>query len=190
MGKSTVREDSTIEGFRNNDREIMERVYTEVFPLVRAHVLGNSGDLEQAKDIFQESFVACWKNIKEDKFMEGSLNGYLFSIARNKWTDHLRSPRFKRTVSMGTVSHGFPGEGPSQEQEGPQDPGREDRLQKALTRLGQGCRELLDMFYYQRRSMEEIAKELGIAPASARNQKYRCMEKLRNMGLENRKFGY
>jgi len=185
MGETQQTADALVDGFKRNDDKAMGSVYLEVFPKVRAHVLRNSGDEDQAKDVFQEAFVACWQNIKEDRFQGGNVSGYLFSIAKNKWTDHLRSPKFKRTVSANSRPHWeMKAEDPMDEEEDSREKDNGKVLQSALARLGQGCRDLLRMFYFERRSMEEISVELGIAASSARNQKYRCMEKLRTLSQE------
>src|SRR5690606_7795964 len=169
MGETQQTANALVDGFKRNDDKAMEGVYLEVVPKVRAHILKNNGDEEQAKDIFQEAFLACWKNIKEDRFQGGNIPGYLFSIAKNKWTDHLRSPRFKRTVFANSRrGWEWKGEEPLDEEAGSQAEAIDKVLQSALSQLGQSCRELLRLFYYERRSMEEISGELGIAPNSAR----------------------
>jgi DNA-directed RNA polymerase specialized sigma subunit len=42
------------------------------------------------------------------------------------------------------------------------------------------CYQLFQLFYYQSRSMREIADELGYSSeANARQQKYKCLTRLR-----------
>lgn len=176
--------------FKNNDQKVMQQVYQNIFPKFRSHVFKNSGNETQAKDVFQEAFVACWKNIKEDRFSEnGNVEGYLFTIARNKWTDYLRSSDFKNTVVSNTaVNLSIVVEEEPTTQEMIKEKRRET-LQQALGNLGASCKTLLQLFYFERKSMDAISKELNITSASARNQKYRCMEKLRMLSLEIDKNG-
>ncbi len=171
--------------FKNNDQKVMQLVYLNIFPKFKSHVLKNSGNEAQAKDVFQEAFVACWRNIKEDKFSEdGNVEGYLYTIARNKWTDYLRSNDFKNTVYSNSAANlSIVTEGDSNADENIREKHR-TLLQKALGNLGSNCKYLLQLFYFERKSMEAISKELNITSASARNQKYRCMEKLRTLSLE------
>lgn len=184
MGNLQDAANATIAGFKKNDPETLRRIYQEVYPMVRSHILKNNGNEDHAKDLFQEAFVACWKNIKDDKFTAGNVSAYLFTIARNKWTDYLRSSQYKKTLASGAsflkVVTDEPGEEPEMEAE------EKNRiaLQGAFARLGNQCRALLQLFYFERKSMEEIAAETGLAPSSARNQKYRCMEKLRELSLQ------
>ncbi|PCE62979.1 RNA polymerase sigma factor [Sediminicola luteus] len=169
-------------GFRQNDQDILEGIYRTVYPKVEVYVLNNKGTTQQAKDIFQEAFISCWRNIKEEKFVTGNVAGYLFTIARNKWVDTLRSPKFKKTVkldmSLFSVSND-PTEG-EPPQIGPQRDKR-SALQAAMGRLGPQCRQLLTLFYFERRSIADIARTTGLTPGSTRNQKYRCMQKLKSL---------
>jgi RNA polymerase sigma factor (sigma-70 family) len=183
MGNNTQRtnNDLVLEGFRRNDENILEGVYRSVFPKVKIHVLNNSGDEAKAKDIFQEAFIACWQNVKDHKFDEtGSLEAYLFTIAKNKWTDHLRSTRFRKTVRQDVMT--LTGKEEEEDEDEDQDnevQNERDIMKRALHQLGNGCKNLLTLFYFERKNMEEIAEKLGIGAASARNKKYRCMEQLR-----------
>ncbi len=185
MGNTHQKVNKTVNGFRKNDSGTMRATYLEVYPKVRAHILKNNGSEDQAKDIFQEAFVACWRNIKEDRFLEGNVSGYLFTIAKNKWTDFLRSSEYKKTIN--TDSQSFltvVEDDPMPKEDILEEEKNKRAMQSALAQLGENCRSLLTMFYFERRSMEEISREMGMAPSSARNQKYSCMEKLRSLSLQ------
>lgn len=175
---------SVAKGFKNNDQIVMQMVYQNTFPKFRNYVLKNSGDETQAKDVFQEAFIACWKNIKDDKLQENSnVVGYLFTIAKNKWTDHLRSSTFKKTMASSTISHLKVVHEENDTDEEVLEK-QYDILQSALQKLGNNCKKLLHLFYFERKSMDSISMELQLTPASTRNQKYRCMEKLRTLSHE------
>ena len=188
MGKTLQNENHLTTAFKRNDQKVMQQVYQNMFPRFRNHVLNNSGDEAQAKDVFQEAFIACWRNIKEDKLtFNSNVEAYLFSIAKNKWIDFLRSSRFKKTVNTESFSHlSLVAEESDKSEE------KESQLeviQKALNQLKDNCRALLQLFYLERKSMDEISKEMNLTPATARNQKYRCMEKLRALSIEIKKNG-
>lgn len=178
-----------VQGFKRNDTVIMKSIYLHTYPKVRSYILKNSGTDALAKDTFQEAFVACWSNIKAERFSEsGNVAGYLFTIAKNKWTDYLRSSDFKKKVT----SDNFTQLTVVAEESPPEESVDEDRrrsLRKALEQLGSNCKQLLQLFYFEQKSMKEISMLLNVAPASARNQKYRCMEKLRTLSLSITKNG-
>lgn len=83
-------------------------MYQTNYPKIEALVLKNSGSKEEAKDVFQEAFVVVWQNIKLDRFTpknESSVDSYLYTIAKNKWMDVLRSKDFKSTTVMSQIEH-------------------------------------------------------------------------------------
>jgi RNA polymerase sigma-70 factor (ECF subfamily) len=60
-------------------------------------------------------------------------------------------------------------------------------VSRSFDQLGEPCHELLDQYYFKRKSMEEICSKMGYKnPETAKNQKYKCMERLRKMAFENK----
>lgn len=180
---NTKPNDHLVIAFKNNDQKVMHLIYQNTFPKFRSHVLKNSGNEAQAKDVFQEAFVSCWRNIKEGKLkQESNVEGYLITIAKNKWIDYLRSSTFKKMVVTESFSHLSI---VSEESEKALEKETNIRVVRdAMDQLKESCKLLLRLFYFDRKSMEEISKVMNLAPASARNQKYRCMEKLRALSLQ------
>ncbi|MEL6671200.1 MAG: sigma-70 family RNA polymerase sigma factor [Bacteroidota bacterium] len=178
---------SMVQGIISNDSTTLQALYTRNFVKVEKYILQNKGDASLAKDIFQEAFVAVWKNVRQGKFTPqgpSSLDGYLYQIAKNKWLDFLRSGQVKKMASLeATVAHP-----PSVEPELLPEETEDPRLKQAMAAyglLGDQCQLLLKRFYFDQKSLKEIAEEVNMAPASVRNQKYRCMQKLRSLTLEN-----
>lgn len=169
---------SQIEAIKANDEQALELLYTANFKSVERYILDNSGSADEAKDIYQEAFVAVWRNVQLGSVVvkEGSsLNGYLFQVAKYKWLDHLRTARVKRTVPL-QESH--------EEQYDNGEPGNEDReklerVKEGFGQLGEKCRNLLEAFYYRKYSIRKIADLFKWTEATAKNNKYRCLEKLR-----------
>ena len=68
--------------------------------------------------------------------------------------------------------------------------GGDDRsrdVRKSLEQLGLHCRQLLLLFYYFRKSMDEIATDLGYTNAdNAKSQKYKCLQKLKTIHLSRK----
>ena len=190
MGKTLQKSnDQLLNAFKKNDEKAMQVVYQQMFFKFRTHALNNSGNEAQAKDVFQEAFVVCWRNIKEGKLKTTSnVEGYLFTIAKNKWVDYLRSPEFKKKIATNEFAHLSIAE-PLNEDHDVQEEMQRTILKQALAQLGDKCKNLLLKFYFERKSMLEISDELRITSASARNQKYRCMENLRALSLKLKNHG-
>jgi RNA polymerase sigma factor (sigma-70 family) len=182
----TRTQEETVLGVLRNNEFVLRSLYEVVYPKVRRYILQNSGTDDQAKDTFQEAFVATWKNIKDEKIkIDGGLNveAYLFTIAKNKWLDYLRSSHYKKTIRVDKVIH-LQLDAEEEESESNQGQDEMAAMQHAFKQLGEKCKMVLKLFYFERKSMDEISSELQIASASVRNQKYRCMEKLRLLSLE------
>ncbi len=182
---TTKRNNELIKSFKRNDETVLKNLYLKVYPKVKLYILKNKGSEEQAKDIFQESFIACWKNIKDDKVgHHENIEAYLFTINKNKWIDYLRSANFKKTVSIDSINPLFEDEVDviydEKEIQG-------KSMLQAFIQLNENCRKILNLYYYERFSMKEISVKLGIDSASARNKKYRCMEQLRSLTLKKQK---
>jgi len=55
-------------------------------------------------------------------------------------------------------------------------------MEKALLSLGEPCKSLLEAFYLQKRNMTEIAGSFGYTNAdNAKNQKYKCLMRLKKL---------
>lgn len=178
-----------VEAIKANDQIALKQFYMNNYFKIEALVLKNSGSVEHAKDLYQESFITVWKNLKADKFTpknETALQGYLYQIAKNKWMDVLRSKTFKKTNSLSdetldVLKH--ESEDVSIENE------YSTKLiatMNAFKNLGQPCKQLLTHFYFEKKSLRVIASELQLGEASVRNKKYRCMEKLRSIALSSK----
>lgn len=175
-----------ITGFKANNRQCLEKIYTMHYSNVERYILKNSGAQEDAKDIFQESMIAAWLNIREDKFLpksEDSLGGYIFQIAKYKWLDKLKSKAHKQTVRLVKDEAA---EAPKEFEDIDPQENRTQYLKSLYGKLDKKCRSILDRFYYQKLSLEEIGMELSYDSGTVKTMKYRCMKKLRVVHLSNK----
>lgn len=172
-----------VQAIKSNKKDVLKHFYTANYKKIEALILKNSGSIDHAKDIYQEAFITVWTHIKQDKFVpknDTALQGYLYTIAKNKWTDVLRSKHFKNSKSLDYEEFTFIKN---------EDTNAEEHLESnklktvmyAFKNLGQPCKQLLSTFYFDKKSLRDIASELKIEETTARNKKYRCMEKLRAM---------
>lgn len=176
MPKDTFSQETLIKGILQNDEKVLKWIYQKNYPKILQLVVANSGTPELSKDLYQEAFLTFWTNVRTGKFQpesETALFGYLYQIAKNKWMDVVRAKSFKQTTLTETL--------PERIEEDADD--REsyfEQLELALSQMGESCRELLTRFYFQRESLGTLAAHFGWTDATTKNNKYRCMEKLRN----------
>ena len=162
-----------------NSSDVLELLYQDNYPKIRTYVLSNKGTEEQAKDILQEAFIAMWRNVQLDRFEPDSdtaLNGYLYRIAKNKWLDHLRSAHHTKVVSINA-------ELPEQVEDGVSHEENEyiTAVRKHYRTLGAACKDVLERFYFNNESLKLIAAAMSWTEATARNNKYRCIQRLKEL---------
>jgi len=147
---------------------------------VTSLVLRNNGTLDDAEDVLQDAVVVLWERVRAGRFAYAAkLETFVFATARNLWLRRLA--RTRREV---------PGLPPDDHTADESD-STLDRMveteeaalvQEALERLGEPCKSLLLLFYWEERTMGEIAAELGFANAdTVKSKKYQCKKALEKL---------
>lgn len=176
--KTQTDSQSQVNALRANDEKTLRQFYQHNYPKVERYVLDNSGSIDEAKDIFQEAFIAVWRNIQLDRFQpqhSSSLDAYLLQVAKHKWLDQLRSSKRAPVISLET-------NGVELIPELPEATLQQIGLIKAVFgKLGDLCQEVLQRFYYGKQSMRDIAAAMKWTEPTAKNNKYRCLQKLREL---------
>ena len=168
-----------LSAIKANDEKALQQLYQQNFPKVEMYILQNNGSTEQAKDIFQEAFIAVWRNIQLNKFnpeSETAIAGYIYQIAKYKWLDHLRSSYYKKVLPIDEKSNEMVVEVLPEEENN-----YIVAVRKNIQLLGENCREIMKQFYYQKQSLKLIAEKFNWTEATARNNKYRCVQRLREL---------
>lgn len=168
-----------LHAIRSNNEQALKRLYQENYRKVETYVCNNSGTEDEAKDVYQEAFIAVWRNIQLDRFQPDSaaaLNAYLYQVAHNKWIDQLRMKKTRKTVSWDDTPGSLEPLLPTEEETD-----HIELVKKHFTAIGDQCRELLKLFYYEKESLRSIAAHFSWTEASAKNNKYRCLQKLRTL---------
>jgi RNA polymerase sigma factor (sigma-70 family) len=169
---------TTIDLIIDGEQETFNSLYEKEFPAVVRHVLSNSGTYDEARDLFQDALVVLVE-IAKDKRLTINKHGiekYLFEIARRLWYNQLRRKKATKELNDNTLVIG----GMEVEIEFYTEPDKYGDILIEIDKLGSRCKELLYHFYYLNRDWKTITEELGyISEGSARNQKYKCLEKIR-----------
>lgn len=182
--QSSAYDDTTLyEGLKNNQQSAFEYLYKNNYPAVRQLVFQYKGSDDDAKDIFQEGMIALWNNIRSGSYQlrqDVKMSTYLIQICKLRWMDRMKKASSRYEVKQETYLE------PAQEAEVEVEwINREEQsaFQKQFAQLGDRCQTLLKHFYFMKQSLQEIAKQLGIGEASAKNEKYRCMQRLKKIVL-------
>lgn len=160
-----------------NDEKVLKELYAVGFPNTEAFIIANSGTAEEAKDIYQEAFIAAWQNVKAGKFVPlqgASLEAYIFQVAKYKWFDYLKAA--KRIPKMPVRENIIIEETYNEEEQA-----YIEKVQHHFKNMGEPCRQVLTLFYFMKQSMSKIAAAFSWTEATAKNNKYRCLQRLRSM---------
>jgi RNA polymerase sigma-70 factor (ECF subfamily) len=142
---------------------------------------------DEAQEYYQAAILILYENIMSGKVsdLQSTLKTYLFGIGKNlTYQHHRKNQRLERVRAEYMVEVEL-----LQESRQAQETEMDLRLiSKCLAIIGEPCRQLLDYFYFLRKSMDEISSAMGYKnPETAKNQKYKCMERLRKMVEDERR---
>jgi RNA polymerase sigma-70 factor (ECF subfamily) len=169
------------------DESQLQKIYAENYYKTESFVVINSGTAEEAKDIYQEAFMVLWQKLNTgelDMNDQDRLNAFLYRVARNKWIDHLRSKEHSQKTYFNNDNTD---QYDHSELQTETDQEWENKINNVLIwikKLKPDCKRILIRFYYEKVSIRDISKQFDIDEASAKNKKYRCMEKLRKMAFD------
>jgi RNA polymerase sigma factor (sigma-70 family) len=158
------------------------RLYRYFNP-VQKLILARGGSKDDALDVYQDALVILCKRVCEPGFkLTASLDTYLYSVSRFLWNDELKR-RGKMHEQEITERTDLPEE---EIQEWTKDEEKIGMAQSILEKLGKRCLQLLQLFYTEDKSMKEIARKMEFTSENvAKNQKYKCLERAKNMLRES-----
>lgn len=178
--KAELNEQQLLNGLAKNDARAIETIYKNNFSMVQAFILNNNGSYDDARDIFQESMIVLYENVRTDSFvLTCQIKTYVYSICRRLWLKRLQQmSRFSGQVENleETV--------PVEEDLEMQEKRNADFaiMERAMGSLGEPCKSLLEAYYLQKKGMTEIAETFGYTNAdNAKNQKYKCLVRLKKL---------
>lgn len=162
--------------FREGKREkAFGKLYGQ-WPKINRLIRQQGGNRDDAKDIFQEALIVLYNRLESQDFiLTGSLNGFIYQTSRNLY---LKKTKKDSLSPVSTLDNEYVGEWAEEETHAHTQTGL---AEKALEKLAEKCREILQFFYMEKRSMEWIAERLGLkSEQAAKTQKYKCLEVARN----------
>lgn len=178
--KADTNEQALLKGLALNDSKAIETIYKDNFSMVQAFILQNNGSYDDARDIFQEAMIALYEKAQSESFvLTCQIKTYVYSICRRLW--------LKRLQQLGRYSNRID----SMEETVPVEEDldiHEKRnaefaiMDRALNSLGEPCKSLLEGYYLKKMGMQELAAEFGYTNAdNAKNQKYKCLMRLKKL---------
>ena len=175
-------EEEQIRLLQNGDDRILQVIYRQYYQTIVNLVMNNSGSLQEAKDIYQETLIIFYEKVKDENFeLNCKLKTFLYSISRNLWLKQLQhKKRFTNSISDSEEYLEIPWEEAGKKED------QYQAMHTALESLGEPCRSILKDFYMHSQSMEEITEKFGYTNAdNAKNQKYKCLKRLKKVFFDS-----
>lgn len=172
---------SVIRKIKLGDRNILALIYKAyredfIFWLIKNYRC----DMEEAKDLFQYAILVFYKNAVDSKLdqMGSSIKTYLFAIGKNQaYKKSKQKSRFSYNIIDNVMDEG-------------EDLKRDkinyelhlECVHQAMIELGDPCKKILELTYFQKLSMNEVSNQLGYKNAdTTKNLKYKCVQRLKKI---------
>jgi len=181
-------ERALLQGLAQSDRKAIETIYKENFNMIQSLILNNSGSADDAKDIFQETMIVLYERVRTGTFeLNCLIKTYVYSVSRRLWLKRLQQMN-RYAPSLDGLHETVPVEEELEEHERVNS--EFEMMNKAIGSLGEPCKSLLEAYYLEKKNMEEIAFSFGYTNAdNAKNQKYKCLMRLKKIFFAQYKNG-
>jgi RNA polymerase sigma factor (sigma-70 family) len=158
--------------------ESVKAIYRSYFDSLAWHIMNNSGSRQDAEDVFQEVVVAFIDLVKKDKFRgESSVKTFLFSLNRYTWLNELK--RRGRALAREEKYEMVQEKVELDTSDLIVDREEKAELMRLVGELGETCKKILLLFYYEGLSMKEILETMDYENEQVvRNKKYKCLKQL------------
>jgi RNA polymerase sigma factor (sigma-70 family) len=170
--------------FSNDLNAIIHQLYKQYSGMVVAYIISNQGSQQDGEDVFQEALIAFINLVKSGKFRgEASLQTTFVSISRNIWLNEQ-----KKRKSLDTRGKLFENARQPEADPASQLLEREvsEQFLNLMSRLGESCKSLLTMVYYENLSNKDILERTHYESEQViRNKKYKCMKELTELIKDN-----
>jgi RNA polymerase sigma factor (sigma-70 family) len=173
-----MRDEEVIEKIKKGDESAIAFLYQKHYRMMVNLVTKNSGEEDEAKDVYQDALIVFWeKVVSGDLVMTSKISTYLYSIVNNLWRKELnrKSKTSKEEADQPVYSNEDANE-------------QIKAIRLCISKLGETCQKVLQMYYFDRMSMIEIAEKLNFSNAdTAKTKKYKCKKELDVMVLSKYK---
>ena len=186
--KAESNEKALLEGLARSDKKAIEIIYRENYNMVQSLIINNSGSTDDAKDIFQETMIVLYEKVRSGTFeLNCLIKTYVYSVSRRLWLKRLQQMN-RYVPAVENLQDTVPVEEEVEENE--RINSEFQAMEKAINSLGEPCKSLLEAYYLEKKSMQEIALFFGYTNAeNAKNQKYKCLVRLKKIFFAQYKNG-
>jgi RNA polymerase sigma factor (sigma-70 family) len=181
-------DEAILKGIKQSDNDVLDSIYQRFYPQIKYLVTSNSGDEDDAQDIFQEAVIVVFNKLSKDELqLTCSFKTYLYSVSRLLWLKQLEKKRIKNeeTYDETYVDAQVQEEGIIDVYE------QNDKYrlyQEHFKNLSSDCQKVLQLFM-DKVPLRKIAEIMGYGSEKyAKKRKYICKETLVNSIQQDPKY--
>ncbi|HEX7365992.1 MAG TPA: sigma-70 family RNA polymerase sigma factor [Pelobium sp.] len=170
-----------LDGLITNDSKVIGQIYSRFADKVKRYVLANSGDEDDAGDIFQECLIDLYHQTKSKGLkLSCPFEPFFMMVCKRKWLNELKKraviPVTKNDDDLLNVSEDvFSLADELEEQQ------RQSSLYlKMFKKLSERCQEIITLALSDEHQ-EKIAERLGVSYGYLRKKKSECLASLIQM---------
>jgi RNA polymerase sigma factor (sigma-70 family) len=180
LSSSVPTDREVVLGILNDSEDALNKLYTGYFPMILQFILNNNGGEDDAKDVYQEGIIVLYNKIKGGNFeLSSKLKTYIYSVCRRIWLKKL-SQQSKKTSNISDFEDVMAVEVDVEQHE--EKDKQFDKMQDALLHLGEPCKTIIQDFYINNLSMQDICEKFGYTNTdNAKTQKYKCLQRLKKL---------
>lgn len=168
-----------LNGILRNDNVILQHIYKNYYYKVNLYIKKNSGDDDDANDVFQEAIIVVYRKLKaNDLVINCAFETYLYSVCKFLWLKQLAHQKSEKEVKIESTL--FETEFDHDFSELVEKNERFKLYQKHFQLLGSDCQKLLQLFF-DRVPLKQIAQIMGFSGEKyVKKRKFKCKEYLVN----------
>ncbi|MEL7249804.1 MAG: sigma-70 family RNA polymerase sigma factor [Bacteroidota bacterium] len=155
---------------QEGDESLFEHIFMSHFDttmtvLKRKHRASH----QDAYDATMNAMLIFCRKLKQGDIQYGNLQFLFIRIATHRFLNWIKRQGKTEAFTEFDISEELP----------VYDEETYELLGQAFAKLGDGCRDLLNAFYYSEQTLQQVSEQTQRSYAAIRKQKQRCMEKLR-----------
>lgn len=170
-----------IEKIKAGDLTELDKVYIEIKPQFLSYAKRQFPlvELEELEDIYQDTIIVFYNNIKRGLLTEinNSLSAYIIQIGKIKLLQFTEKQQKLRELKSNFADNLISAD---------EYDSRIDQAVKFIfSKMSDACKQILNLFYYEKKSMDEIALILDYKNAdTVKSKKSRCISQF-NSNVNN-----
>lgn len=168
-----------IQKAKKQEKDAFGKIYEIFYRRIFRFCKFNTRSSEIAQDICQETFIKAWKSLPSFKERGGSLQAYIFKIARNLIIDAKRKKKEERLPKYQEIETNDNLDEKITREE------NASKVQKALDKLDDLEKQIIILHYFEDMTGREIAQIVGIKEGNLRVKTHRALKKLKEIIGDN-----